>query len=177
MKKLLSVAVLLLMGEVVWAKAPVMPLYCYRSGLDAKGGIAAINSGTGTVEITKKLWNAETIVPRTNNGDGTPMTGRFGTYSIQANAWSSYWLDARDIEGGLGCGAATGFTISFWFRPTSSKGSWSDFFSFRLGSVEYNFEYDNTAPRSFLVYSSSIQHLRQRHGVSWNAPTAVKTGG
>lgn len=177
MKRLMLTAVVLLVGGLAWAKAPLLPLYCYRfTKLDAAGGIAMPdNLGTGRVPLTLKLWDDSTSVPSMRDGNGNPSRGRFGTYSIQENNWSSFWLDATE-SGGLGCGAATGFAISLWFRPTTSSGDWSDFFSFRLGTEDYNFEYDNTTPRSFLVYSASqpSQHLRQRHGASWSAPTPVK---
>ena len=78
MKRLLVAVLVMFANGLVWAKAPLMPLYCYRfAELDAQGGIASENAnfGTGTVALTKKLWETSTAVPATRDTMFMRMNG------------------------------------------------------------------------------------------------------
>lgn len=182
MKRLLLIAAVLSLGGSVWAKAPLLPLHCYRfTELDENGGIKAVpNSGTGTSQLTQKLYGSETSVPVLIDGEGQPMLGKFGTYSIYEDSWagktSSYWMEGDETTG-LGCSSATGFAISFWFFPKDRQEDWKDFFTFRMGAYDYNFEY--SASDEFMVLDFSCagddaKRIRDRHNASALATVKVK---
>lgn len=182
MKRPMLIAVVLSLGTVAWAKAPLLPLHCYRfTELDENGGIKAVpNSGTGTSQLTQKLYGSETSVPVLIDGEGQPMLGKFGTYSIYQDSWagktSSYWMEGDETTG-LGCSSATGFAISFWFFPKDRQEDWKDFFTFRMGAYDYNFEY--SASDEFMVLDFSCggdeaKRVRDRHNASALATVKVK---
>lgn len=182
MKRLLLIAVVLSLGGSVWAKAPLLPLHCYRfTELDENGGIKAVpNSGSGTSQLTLKLYGSETGVPVLTDGEDQPMLGKFGTYSIYEDAWSgkisSYWLEG-DETAGLGCSSATGFAISFWFFPKEAIETWKDFFTFRLGDYDYNFEYCESDEFQVLDFScggDEAKRIRDRHNASAIKSVKVK---
>ena len=179
MKKLLLIAGILSFGGSVWAKAPLLPLHCYRfTELDENGGIKAVpNSGTGTSHLTLKLYGEEICVNSMRDDNDNPLPGKFDTYSIYENKASSYWLEGDETDG-LGCSSATGFAISFWFHPTKWSGDWRDFFGFRMGDVNYNFEYTEKSGTAFAVYdfSAGKQQLRRRHLPGEQLTPVVNTG-
>ena len=179
MKKLLLIAGILSLGGSVWAKAPLLPLHCYRfTELDENGGIKAVpNSGSGTSHLTLKLYGEEICVNSMRDDNDNPLPGKFGTYSIYENKASSYWLEGDETDG-LGCSSATGFAISFWFHPTKWSGDWRDFFGFRMGDVNYNFEYTEKSGAAFAVYdfSAGKQQLRRRHLPGEQLTPVVNTG-
>lgn len=161
-------------AAVAWAKAPLVPLYCYRfTDYDAAaGGFSrpAHNYGTGEIPLTMKFWNQEKRVPVRMNGSD-PEPGKWGTYSIQENAYSSFWL-VGDGPDGVGCTTETGFTLSFWIRPPVKPTPWTDFLGFRLGTEDYCFEY-SSAEGNVQVYSASTWHLHDVGNYSAGSPAKV----
>lgn len=57
------------------------------------------------------------------------------------NHYNGKWIDGDETTG-LGCSTATGFTLSYWAKPTESLGSWSDLFSFGLGNTNCNIRHE-----------------------------------
>ena len=162
------------LAAAAWAKAPLVPLYCYRfTDYDAAaGGFSrpARNYGTGEIPLTMMFWGQEKRVPVRMNGS-EPDVGRWGTYSIQENAYSSFWL-VGDGPDGVGCTTETGFTLSFWIRPPAKPALWTDFLGFRLGTEDYCFEY-SSAEGNIQVYSEKTWHLHKVGGYGTQSPAQV----
>lgn len=179
MKKLLLIAGILSLGGSVWAKAPLLPLHCYRfTELDENGGIKAVpNSGTGTSHLTQKLYGENKIVPVMRDSTGDPIRSKFGSYSIFGPGWSdncsSYWLEGDETTG-LGCSSGSGFAISLWFHPTENTRAWSDFFAFRMGDVAYDFEYNDQGGFSVYDFSANLQQIKDRHNASAGVSAAIE---
>lgn len=152
-----------------WAKAPLVPLYCYHfdrldtvnDGIDGHDA----NCGSGTIPLTYKLWGSEKRVPYV-------AAGKWGGYSIQENAWSSFWL-VGDATKGLGCSVNSGFTLSFWMRPPAKPEAWKDILGFRLGTEDVNFEYCDTSGEFQLWYADkngkTSNILRKRDDLNTSA--------
>ena len=113
------------------------------------------NKGTGTRVPVYKHNTSQSGTP----AFGFTAEGAFGSdhafYTSDGtsiNDSASIWLgtDAEPLE----CGTTNGFTISFWCKLSSSHGSDSNFFGFRVGGRSYRFQYESTSDTTFTIRGS-----------------------
>lgn len=72
----------------------------------------------------------------------TPTAGALSTQSgLYVSGWNGKWVTGDEVTG-LGCSTGTGFTLSYWSKPTSSTLAWSDLFSFGLGNGTANWRHE-----------------------------------
>ncbi len=105
-----------------------------------------VNKGTGTAAFTLKV-NGGSVAPSTSNGAfGSP-------HAFYTSTKTSLWLGGNGGRS-IGCGMTRGFTISFWMKAnTSHGGAWTDFFDFKVGDVDYRFEYRTANTTDFTVFA------------------------
>jgi hypothetical protein len=111
-----------------------------------------INHGSGRVELVGKFKSGDKI-PYSNSG----AFGSGGAYKADSNQ-NSLWLG--DGSASLGCGTEKGFAISFWMKTQLSHTDWTNPFGFRLGGVDYRFEYTTQSDSSFTIYYGGTSAIK-----------------
>lgn len=111
----------------------------------------------------------------------TPFVGgALGSkYGLWVAGWNGKWIDGDETTG-LGCSTATGFTLSYWSRPTSQSNSWSDLFSFGLGNGNCNIRHEFCNSTGTFAYYGNCGGNGQKaisndtwhhHVIVWNPAT------
>ena len=134
------------LGAVLSASARSL-LYYFDFDRVENGALVydGVNRGTGIAAFTLKQ-NGGLVAPSIPDGAfGSP-------HAFYTSTGTSLWLGG-DGARSLGCGMTRGFTISFWLKASASHSAWSDFFDFKIGSVDYRFEYRTANTTDFTVYA------------------------